>query len=273
MSPTAPPATPAPQHGELHCALPADSRVLVIGLGGIGCAAIPYLALFLQSLSLHAPLRLLLVDGDSFEYGNSNRMQFSRLGNKAEVKATEIIELLDDAAVAVVAIPEYVTPENVGRLIRDGDYVFLFVDNHPTRKLVSDYCQTLRDVTLISGGNEGVDPPRERGTYGNVQIAVRQGGADRSVPITRYHPEIAHPTGTLPTEVDCGQLALSVPQILFANLTAATAALNLFFTFTCRQLRHQEVTFDILEGRMVPQLPLPPGHILEPLHSNVSPTT
>src|SRR5437764_14645455 len=151
---------------ELVCGLAEGSRIKVVGLGGIGCAVLQYLAVFLKGLE--RPLRLVLIDGDRFEAANGRRMVFQTVGNKAEVKAAETAAWLGDCGVAVAAVPRYLTVENIGQLILPGDHVFLCVDNHPTRKLVSDHCATLRAVSLFSGGNEGVDPPRERGTYGNV---------------------------------------------------------------------------------------------------------
>lgn len=239
---------------DLTCALAAGSRVKVIGLGGIGCALTPHLAVFLKGLA--RPLRLVLIDGDRFEPANAGRMIFGAAGNKAEVKAAEIVATLGATEVTIAAVPEYVTPDNVARFVRSGDHVFLCVDNHPTRKLVSDHCATLDAVALFSGGNEGVDPPRERGTYGNVQAYIRHDGKDVTAPLTRFHPEIANPRGKLPTELSCAELAISTPQILFTNLAVASAMLNAFYTFTCGQLAYQEVKLDILEARMMPQLPL-----------------
>jgi hypothetical protein len=248
---------------ELYCSLPDNARILVIGLGGAGSIALPYLAIFLRSLS--RPLRLVLIDGDVFEAANVTRMHFTSLGNKAELRAEEVLEILDGSEVSVVAIPEYITEENVSHLIQEGDYVFTFLDNHPSRKVVSDYCELLSDVTLISAGNDGVDPESgERGTYGNAQIAVRQGGVNVTVPVTRFHPEIADPVGEMPGGPNCGQMVISTPQILFANLQSATAALCTFFAYTCGRLSYQEVAFDILEGRMTPQLPLPAGQFAGP---------
>jgi hypothetical protein len=239
---------------ELVCGLPEGSRVKVIGLGGIGCAVLQYLAVFLKGLD--RPLRLVLIDGDRFEPANTRRMVFQTVGNKAEVKAAETAVWLGDCEVAVAAVPRYLTVENVGELILPGDHVFLCVDNHPTRKLVSDHCATLPDVALFSGGNEGVDPPRERGTYGNVQVYLRRDGRDVTAPLTRFHPEIANPKGKLPTEASCVELALSTPQILFTNLAVASALLNAFFAHTCGRLDYQEVKLDVLEARMLPQLAL-----------------
>jgi hypothetical protein len=238
----------------LVCRLRENSRIKLIGLGGIGCIVLPYLVLFLQSL--RRPVRLLLIDGDRFEAANSQRMFFPALGNKAEVKAAEAVGWLGNSDVTVVAVPEYVTVANVERLISPGDHVLLCVDNHPTRKLVSDRAGQLHDIALFSGGNDGVDPPRERGTYGNVQIHLRRECRDLTAPLTRYHPEIANPQGRMPTEADCGQMALVSPQILFTNLAVASALLSAFFAHACGQLTYQEVKLDILEARMLPQFPM-----------------
>jgi ThiF family len=248
---------------ELVCGLAEGSRVKVVGLGGIGCAVLQYLAVFLKGLE--RPLRLVLIDGDRFEAANGRRMVFQTVGNKAEVKAAETAAWLGDCEVAVAAVPRYLTVENVGQLILPGDHVFLCVDNHPTRKLVSDHCATLPDVALFSGGNEGVDPPRERGTYGNVQVYLRQGGRDLTAPLTRFHPEIANPRGKPPTEASCVELALSTPQILFTNLAVASALLNAFFAYACGRLHYQEVKLDVLEARMLPQLPLAGDQVPAPL--------
>jgi hypothetical protein len=183
-------------------------------------------------------------------------MLFGRAGNKAEVKAAEVLAWLGACDVSVAAVPEYVTPENIDRLIRADDHVLLCVDNHPTRKLVSDHCATLDSVALFSGGNDGVEPPGRLGTYGNVQVYLRQAGRDVTAPLTRFHPEIANPKGKLPTELSCVELAQSVPQVLFTNLAVASAMLNAFLAFTCGRLHYQEVKLDVLAARMLPQLPL-----------------
>jgi len=141
------------------------------------------------------------------------------------------------------------------------------VDNNQTRRLVSEHLGTLSDAVLFSGGNDGVDPPRERGTYGNVQIAIRRDGKDVTAPITRFYPRIARAEGELPGGLSCGELAVSVPQIQFANLAVASWMLNAFFAYSCSQLAYQEVKFDILEARALPHFPLKPKEIPEPMPS------
>jgi hypothetical protein len=177
---------------------------------------------------------------------------------------------LEDSRLTLSAIEEYVTAENLDRLLVEGDVVLLAVDNHATRKLVGDHCaERLVDVCLISGGNDGVGADSsghpQRGTYGNVQIHRRRDGRDEMPPIATFHPEIADPRDALPTDVSCTEAMVSVPQILFTNLATASAMLNAFFLHACRCLDYPELCFDIGEGLMRPvQLPWPRGE--EPLH-------
>jgi hypothetical protein len=247
----------AQKTGDLSCLLAPGSRLKIIGLGGIGCIVLEFLGRYLKS-QRHIPgMRLALIDGDNFEPANDQRMCFQTLGNKAEVKAAEALETLAPCDLSIVAVNQFVRTENIADLIKSGDHVFLCVDNHPTRRLVSEHCQTLKEVALFSGGNEGVDPPRERGVYGNVQIFIRKNGRDVTAPLTKFHPEIAHAEGELPGGPNCGELALSTPQILFANLAVASAMCSAFFAYATGNLHYQEVKLDILENRLLPQLSLP----------------
>lgn len=215
--------------------------IKVIGIGGIGCALLPHLARYLQANGEGA--RLTLVDGDAFEIRNSDRQAFPELGNKAKVKASELARQFD--GLSCRAMPEFVTPETVRRIIRSGDVVFLAVDNHRTRRLVSDHCRVLPEVTLISGGNDYTD--------GNVQVYIRLAGRDVTSPLTSFHPEIADPRDRSPHEMSCDELSQqAAPQLLFTNLAVASAMLNAFYAWRQGKLQYGEVYLDILEGKASP---------------------
>jgi len=225
----------------LYCSGVGMLEIKVIGVGGIGCALLPHLARYLQASG--GRTRLTLVDGDAFEVRNGDRQAFPELGNKAKVKAAELARQFEDLSFR--AIPEFVTPENVGRIIRSGDVVFLAVDNHRTRRLVSDQCQVLPEVTLISGGNDYID--------GNVQVYIRRAGRDVTLPLTRFHPEIADPKNRSPQEMSCDELSQEAgPQLLFTNLAVASAMLNAFYAWRQGKLQYGEVYLDILEGKSNP---------------------
>jgi molybdopterin/thiamine biosynthesis adenylyltransferase len=227
--------------------------IKVIGIGGIGCALLPHLARYLQASREAA--RLTLVDGDAFQARNGDRQAFVELGNKAKVKATELARQFEELSFR--AIQEFVTPENVGQIIRSGDVVFLGVDNHKTRRLVSDHCQALADVTLISGGNDYTD--------GNVQVYQRCGGRDVTLPLTRFHPEIAEPKDRSPHEMSCDELLVeAAPQLLFTNLAVASAMLNAFYAWRMGTLQYGEVFLDILEGKASPVLRQPRADTADP---------
>lgn len=238
--------------------------VKLVGLGGVGGIAARYLTLFLRNLD--EDLDLVLIDGDAFAPGNGARMAFTRLGNKAEVVRDELLPLVQRSRLTLRAVPEFVGPENLGRLLRAGDVVLLAVDNHATRRLVSGHCERLANITLISAGNDGVEQTPEgrqlRGTFGNVQIHLRRGGREISPTLTAYHPELVAARDRLPEPTrddgpDCIELAPSAPQILCANLMAAACILNALWLLLCERLHYSELAFDVHDGLMRP-LPVPP---------------
>jgi len=212
-------------------------EIKAIGIGGIGCALLPFLCRYLQYSG--EPARITLIDGDRFERGNAARQAFSGLGNKAEVKSRELAREYE--ALAFRSKPEYVTEDNVGRLIGEGEVVFLMVDNHASRHLVSRHVSSLADLSLISGGNDYED--------GNVQVYIRQGGLDLTPSLTRYHPEIAAPQDRNPAAMSCEELmAAGAPQLLFANLMVASLMLNAFYALRQGGLNYSEVYLDIVQN-------------------------
>jgi molybdopterin/thiamine biosynthesis adenylyltransferase len=212
-------------------------EIKAIGIGGIGCALLPFLCRYLQYSGERA--RITLIDGDRFERGNAARQAFSGLGNKAEVKSRELAREYE--GLAFRSQPEYVTEDNVARLIGEGEVVFLMVDNHASRHLVSRHVSSLADLSLISGGNDYED--------GNVQVYIRQQGLDLTPSLARYHPEIATPQDRNPAALSCEELmAAGAPQLLFANLMVASLMLNAFYALRQGRLNYSEVYLDILQN-------------------------
>ncbi len=225
-------------------------RIKVIGCGGIGGHLARNLCHF-----LHAERRtahVVLVDGDAFEERNRSRMRFTRFENKAVAKARALAQSFGGGALTVEPLPEYVTPDNVEAIVEEGDLVFLAVDNHATRRVVGAACATRQTVTLLSGGNDGVEDG-QAGTYGNLQIVRRENGRDCTSPLDLYHPEIAEAGDKLPTERGCAEQAEGgAPQLLFTNLAVASAALNAFYGLLSGRATYEEVYLDILKNRVTP---------------------
>lgn len=238
--------------GELKAHVPSGCSVKIVGLGGVGSIVAQYLTIFLRSCETDT--RMVLIDGDEFEQKNAERMLFERHGNKAEVVHERLYPFLQTGKVELVAISQFVTPENISRLIREDDIVILGVDNNATRKLIDDHCGTLKNVCLISGGNDGVEelPSGKmlRGTYGNAHICVRKDGENVTPSLSQFHAEIKNPADKNPADLNCTELITSVPQVLFANLAAASSILNTLWLYFCNATHYYEVCFDIAEGKM-----------------------
>ena len=251
----------------------------LIGAGGVGQIVATYLVRYLRSLAVEA--RLVIIDGDDFEPGNEGRMA---VPNYSETKAAALAQTLQQtcrgSTVTILAIEQYVRPDNLARLIHGGpgESVLLCVDNHATRKLVGDYCGQLDDICLVSGGNDGVGPDSDgtmrNGTAGNVQVVVRRDGHPLTPGLGDLHPEIASPADSRPDDVGCAELMAAVPQILFTNLTTAAAMLNTWRLFATGELGYSELVFDVQQGLMAPLIETDKlkGTVIGDQSSVISPT-
>lgn len=134
-----------------------NSKVLVVGAGGLGSAVITYLA----SAGIG---KLGIVDGDVVEEHNLQR-QFIHSGNVGMSKAKSACEFVRDLNpdVDVRAYPFNITAENA-EIVRKYDLVVSCPDNFETRLLLNDVCLMFRkplvhgavyafegEVTTISG--------------------------------------------------------------------------------------------------------------------------
>ncbi|OGI83526.1 hypothetical protein A2997_00275 [Candidatus Nomurabacteria bacterium RIFCSPLOWO2_01_FULL_36_10b] len=218
-------------------------NIVVIGIGGIGSHLVRPLCRYLNELA--EEITVTLIDGDSFEPKNGTRQEFSEFGNKAEVLVKELSGQYPKLEISGKAW--YVTEENVYVAINYGDIVFSCVDNHATRKILSDRCAELKNATLISGGNDYSD--------GNVQIFIRQNGENITPPLTHLHPEIENPQDKNPGEMSCEELAESgSPQLIFTNFLASAWMLTTFWKFLewrddqKGHFSYSEVYFDLMTG-------------------------
>lgn len=218
-----------------------ELQIKIIGLGGIGSILSDVLCRYLNYLEDFDSV-LTLIDGDEYESKNQERQSFDRFGNKASAKQDELKDKFCN--LQIKTFEEYITKKNITKQILNKDIILMGVDNHKTRKIVSDHCKNLRDVTLISGGNDLTD--------GNVQIFIRANGIDITPSLTDYHPEIKDPEDKHPSEMSCEDLHKSEPQLLFTNLTVATLMCWSFYNI---KIIHSfdgqsEIYFDILKMAM-----------------------
>jgi adenylyltransferase/sulfurtransferase len=143
-----------------------DSRVLLIGAGGLGSPA----SLYLAAAGVGT---LGIVDGDVVDETNLQRQivhSTARLGQPKVRSAAETIEALNPD-VNVVQFEERLTSENADRIIGAGwDVIVDGADNFPTRYLVND-ASVWHDVPVVHGsiyrfeGQVTVFKPKEGPCY------------------------------------------------------------------------------------------------------------
>ena len=211
-------------------------EITIIGLGGIGSILVNTISRYLNSNpSLRASIKL--VDGDGYEFKNSSRQEFFSYGNKASVKKNELIDRFKN--VQYFDYPMFLNENNIEQVITENSIVFVGVDNHKTRRLVSNYAKNLNNIIIISGGNELTD--------GNIQIFIRKGGVNVTPSLTDYHPEIANPIDKSPDEMSCEELSKAEPQLYFTNFMVAGHMCSAFYNIIEKNnYKISEVYFDIL---------------------------
>jgi molybdopterin/thiamine biosynthesis adenylyltransferase len=213
-------------------------NISIVGLGGIGSILSEKVSRFLNYSPTFHGSRIKLIDGDIYEEKNLQRQEFGSFGLKSSVKSIDLKREFPN--IDFESFGEYVTIFNIDGVLTGEDIIFLCVDNHKTRKLVSDFVEKMQNVILISGGNNFVD--------GNVQTYIRKDGKDITPSLTDYHPEIENPKDKSPDEMSCEELSVSsAPQLFFTNLTAATIMCWSFYNLVAEEKSSVpcEVYFDI----------------------------
>ncbi len=135
-----------------------QSRVAIVGIGGLGSASALYLALAGVGF-------LRLIDQDTIELHNLHRQVLYSLKDlrypKVEAAANRIKRLNPD--VEVEPVPENIQEDNVEELISDVDVVVDGLDNMRTRYIINRVCVKHR-IPYVFGGAIGLE--------GNISVFV-----------------------------------------------------------------------------------------------------
>ena len=196
-------------------------KAVMLGAGGTGGHIAPHLYRLLYSLD--RPARFIICDGDIVEEKNLVRQNFAPadLGqNKAKAVAeryagvfgmeTEYVsDFVEDLDVLEKLIKPGFWEFGPHSFPRAPEMVILIgaVDNNKSRKLCHEAFYRARDLIYIDSGNSEFS--------GQVVCGV--------------HPEMLKDTDKFPTEVSCAEAAQADPQSIVANLTAATAVVNMVY--------------------------------------------
>ena len=210
-------------------------KIVQLGAGGTGGHIAPHLYRLLYSLN--RTVRYIICDGDVVEEKNLVRQNFTPadLGeNKAQVLAERYSTVF---GMETEYVPSFVEDEdrlkellapqrwNTGSYYNRSyvsEMVILLgaVDNNKSRQLCHRVFYQAEELIYIDSGN---------GEYtGQVVCGVRR-GKTYYPPIGAVYPDILEETDKFPTELSCAEASVSAPQSMAANITAATAVVDMIY--------------------------------------------
>lgn len=241
---------------------PSTTRVVLLGCGGTGAYVLQSLCRLLYSVEQavaednREPVALaggalpsrvpevLVVEGSEVSGRNVLRQGYLP-GDVGRNKALVLSERYSAAyGLPIKAYPRYLTPDTqITGLVADGAVVVGCVDNAASRKVLDTALRDYENIVYIDSGNAGVPVPRpdapitraerreilEKGWSGQVVCGARKDAATvLPFPADTFPElvEVADAEDRLPTEVPCGELAVSAPQRMTTNLLAANVVLS-----------------------------------------------
>ena len=237
-------------------------KVVMLGAGGTGGHIAPHLYRLLYALD--RPVRFIICDGDVVEQKNLVRQNFipADLGeNKARVLAERYSTVF---GMETEYVPSFVEDEErlrellTPRVWYSNTYppvevkwelVILIgaVDNNRSRQLCHKVFYQAKELVYIDSGN---------GEYtGQVVCGIRSGGRTLYRPVGAAYPDVLKDTDKFPTELSCAEASVSAPQSIAANITAATAVVDIIYHILAEgESRVRQVTFSTTSCNVRPTL-------------------
>jgi hypothetical protein len=207
-------------------------KIFIIGAGGTGTHLIPPFARFLKFKKETRYSQIFIIDGDKFEEENMKR-QLMSLSDVGKNKATATVDRCKELGIftqdddTISSIEEYASPENLIPWFEDSQcpLVIAAVDNNASRRAIIDALTKVciddqqKDFFFITPGNSDVTAGAPRGQacwWGFIN-----GQAYGQNPI-EYDLDLQNPTDEIPRMGSCLNHMDSHPQVITANLTAAS---------------------------------------------------
>ena len=237
-------------------------KIVMLGAGGTGGHIAPHLYRLLYALN--RPVRFIICDGDVVEEKNLVRQNFipADLGeNKARVLAERYSTVFGMETEYVPAfieseerLKELITPSVVRTnyypfAVIEKEQVILIgaVDNNRSRQMCNKVFYEAEELIYIDSGNSE--------HTGQVVCGIRSGGRTLYKPVGKLYPEVLSDTDKFPTELSCAEASVSAPQAMTANITAATAVVDMIYNIlTLGESRVRQVTFATTSANVRPVL-------------------
>ncbi len=119
------------------------SKVLIIGIGGLGCPLLTYLA-------ASGVGTIGIADYDKVELSNLNRqiLFFSKDVGKLKVSQAKSNIVKVNKKIRIITYKQKITSGNIGDVIKNFDIICDGTDNFDTRYLINDECKKRRKILI-----------------------------------------------------------------------------------------------------------------------------
>ena len=123
-----------------------DSKITIVGMGGLGCPGA-------QTLAASGVGNLQLIDGDVIELSNLHRQPLYNINDIGQAKvsiARKSLKKLNEK-LTVIAEDRYLDESNGQELLKDADVIIDATDNIKTRQVIDHISKTAR-IPMVYGG-------------------------------------------------------------------------------------------------------------------------
>ena len=127
----------------------ASSKVLIIGVGGLGCPLVTY-------LSASGVGTIGIVDHDKVEISNLNRQTLFKSGDIGKYKviqAKKVITKINNK-IKILSFKEKLKIGNIKKIFKNFDIICDGTDNFYTRYLINDYALKYKKILITSAINK-----------------------------------------------------------------------------------------------------------------------
>ncbi len=120
-------------------------NVLIVGIGGLGCPLLTYLA-------ASGVGKIGIVDFDKVEISNLNRQTLFNPGDIGKFKVNQAKKAINkiNKKIKIITFKKKITSKNIKKILNAFDIICDGTDNYKTRYLINDYCVKYKKILISS---------------------------------------------------------------------------------------------------------------------------
>ena len=122
-----------------------SSNVLIVGLGGLGCPLLTYLA-------ASGVGKIGIVDFDRVEISNLNRQTLFNPNDIGKFKVKQAKQIINkiNKKIKIISFQKKLTSRNIKKIFNSFNIICDGTDNYNTRYLINDYCVKNKKILISS---------------------------------------------------------------------------------------------------------------------------